>query len=184
MTKNIKQSRRGEFIRTIGINQWSEILVGLGIDPQFLVRRHGPCPACGGKDRFRFDDLEGRGTFYCNQCGAGDGIRLLQNVFGWTFPETLKAVSGYLIGRQKPNASTGLAIAAKERPSWERLVNRLWSEATSIQKEVRQSPFEERVSVNHGLTFFACFERSVVCQTAPLAFFHQVRFFRSGRKRR
>ena len=44
-------------IRGIGINHWPEILVGLGIDPQFLVRRHGPCPACGGKDRFRFDDL-------------------------------------------------------------------------------------------------------------------------------
>ena len=133
--KNIEKSRRSDFIRGIGINHWPEILVGLGIDPRFLLRRHGPCPACGGKDRFRFDDLEGRGTFYCNQCGAGDGFRLVQNVFGWTFPETLKAVSDYLIGRQKPNTSTGPAFDAKERPSWERLVNRLWNEATSIQKK-------------------------------------------------
>jgi putative DNA primase/helicase len=35
------------------------------------------CPICGGKDRFRFDDKEGRGTWYCNQCGAGDGYGLL-----------------------------------------------------------------------------------------------------------
>ncbi len=133
--ENNEKSRRSDFIRGIGINHWPEILVGLGIDPRFLVRRHGPCPACGGKDRFRFDDREGRGTFYCNQCGAGDGIRLLQNVFGWTFLEASKAVSNYLIGRQKPDTHIGPVFAAKGRPSWERLVNRLWSKAIFIQKK-------------------------------------------------
>ncbi|HDU9767982.1 TPA: toprim domain-containing protein, partial [Klebsiella pneumoniae] len=42
-------------------------------------RRHAPCPACGGKDRFRFDD-NGRGSFICNQCGAGDGLDLIKKV--------------------------------------------------------------------------------------------------------
>ena len=133
--KNIEKSRRSDFIRGIGINHWPEILVGLGFDPRFLVRRHGPCPACGGKDRFRFDDLEGRGTFYCNQCGAGDGFRLLQNVFEWSFSEALKAVSDFLEGHQTPSTGIKAHSDAKERPSWERLVNRLWSEATSIQKK-------------------------------------------------
>jgi hypothetical protein len=36
--------------------------------------RHQACPVCGGSDRFRFDDKEGRGTWFCNQCGAGDGL--------------------------------------------------------------------------------------------------------------
>lgn len=40
------------------------------------------CPVCGGSDRFRFDDREGRGTWYCNQCGAGDGLKLVEKVFG------------------------------------------------------------------------------------------------------
>ncbi|WP_435052153.1 primase-helicase zinc-binding domain-containing protein [Escherichia coli] len=44
--------------------------------------RHQPCPVCGGSDRFRFDDREGRGTWYCNQCGAGDGLKLVEKVFG------------------------------------------------------------------------------------------------------
>ncbi|MCN6667948.1 DNA primase, partial [Escherichia coli] len=35
-----------------------------------------------GSDRFRFDDREGRGTWYCNQCGAGDGLKLVEKVFG------------------------------------------------------------------------------------------------------
>jgi putative DNA primase/helicase len=45
------------------------------------------CPACGGVDRFRFDDKEGRGTYYCNGCGAGDGFDLLRNLFDWDFKE-------------------------------------------------------------------------------------------------
>jgi putative DNA primase/helicase len=128
-------SRKSDSIRGIGESHWTEILVGLGIDPRFLVRKHGPCPACGGKDRFRFDDREGRGTFYCNQCGAGNGYRLLQNVFGWSFPEALKAVSDFLEGSPIPGPGMRSASAAKEPPSRERLVNRLWSEATSIQRK-------------------------------------------------
>ncbi|MFA9256090.1 primase-helicase zinc-binding domain-containing protein, partial [Escherichia coli] len=52
------------------------MLPALGI--QVLKNRHQPCPVCGGSDRFRFDDREGRGTWYCNQCGAGDGLKLVE----------------------------------------------------------------------------------------------------------
>lgn len=48
--------------------------LGIPIPPN---HHHGPCPHCGGKDRFRMDDLEGRGTWFCNQCGAGDGLDLV-----------------------------------------------------------------------------------------------------------
>jgi putative DNA primase/helicase len=64
---------------------WPAILEHLGIDAQYLVNRHGPCPACGGKDRFRFDNKGDRGGFYCNGCGAGDGFELLQRVHRWDF---------------------------------------------------------------------------------------------------
>ena len=47
----------------------------------------------------------------------------------------MKAVSDNLIGSQKANTRIGPVYSEKERPSWERLVNRLWSEATSIQKK-------------------------------------------------
>lgn len=73
--------------------RWPSILAELGIDDAHLRNRHGPCPACGGKDRFRFDDREGRGTWYCNQCGAGDGLRLLQLANGWRFHEALLAAA-------------------------------------------------------------------------------------------
>ena len=43
-------------------NRWREILPRFGIDTRFLTNRHGPCPLCGGRDRFRFDDRNGDGT--------------------------------------------------------------------------------------------------------------------------
>lgn len=62
-------------IQTSMIGQWQGVLEGAGVTlPQ--GRKHGPCPMCGGKDRFRFDDRDGRGTWICNQCGAGDGLTL------------------------------------------------------------------------------------------------------------
>lgn len=76
--------RANEIAVSIG-ERWPAILEQLGIAPEFLVNRHGPCPACGGSDRYRFDNKGGRGGFYCNQCGAGDGFALLQRVHGWDF---------------------------------------------------------------------------------------------------
>ncbi|MGQ3903891.1 DUF927 domain-containing protein [Mixta calida] len=60
-------------------NRWPMVLSQLGINVPRSPRQHAPCPACGGKDRFRFDD-KGRDSFFCNQCGAGDGLDLIQKV--------------------------------------------------------------------------------------------------------
>lgn len=61
--------------------QWPQLFKQLGINiPEH--HRHGPCPCCGGKDRFRMDDLDGRGTWFCNQCGAGDGLDLIARYSG------------------------------------------------------------------------------------------------------
>lgn len=74
------------------VGRWPGILQGLGIDPAFLNKKHGPCPICAGTDRYRFDDRAGRGTWICSHCGAGDGFRLLQEVKGWSFRETAREV--------------------------------------------------------------------------------------------
>jgi len=63
--------------------RWREILPQLGIETNFLRNKHGPCPICGGKDRFRFDDREGSGSYYCNQCGPGPGLLLIRMLRGW-----------------------------------------------------------------------------------------------------
>lgn len=57
-------------------HNWATVMAMLDI-PLPPDGRHGPCPVCGGKDRFRFDDKAGRGTWFCNQCGHGDGLDLV-----------------------------------------------------------------------------------------------------------
>jgi len=74
------------------IGRWPGILRALGVDASYLRNKHGPCPICSGKDRFRFDDKEGRGTWFCSHCGSGDGFRLLQQLFGWDFRQAAKEV--------------------------------------------------------------------------------------------
>jgi putative DNA primase/helicase len=67
--------------------RWFDLLTMNGIDRHHLSGRHGPCPICGGKDRFRYDDKDGNGTYFCNSCGPGDGFNMLMKVKGWTFAE-------------------------------------------------------------------------------------------------
>ncbi|MFU0443985.1 primase-helicase zinc-binding domain-containing protein [Pseudocitrobacter faecalis] len=87
---------------------WPRILPELGVT--VIKNRHQACPVCGGSDRFRFDDKEGRGTWFCNQCGAGDGLKLVEKVFGVTPSEAagkVNAVTGNL-----PPVSPELTAAA------------------------------------------------------------------------
>lgn len=74
------------------IGRWPGILQTLGVDPKYLINKHGACPMCQGTDRYRFDDKAGRGTWICSHCGSGDGFGLLQHVFGWGFKEAAKEV--------------------------------------------------------------------------------------------
>ena len=76
--------------------RWSGILPVLGIGKSFLTGKHGPCPLCGGTDRWRWDNLEGRGTWICSKCGAGDGISLVMQRNGWDFREAARQIETVL----------------------------------------------------------------------------------------
>jgi putative DNA primase/helicase len=67
--------------------KWRGILMALGVPETFLRNQHGPCPLCGGNDRFRWDNIGGRGTYFCNSCGAGDGMKLAMEYTGKPFAE-------------------------------------------------------------------------------------------------
>jgi len=53
--------------------------------------RHGPCPKCGGTDRFRVKRYNDRDWFACRQCHGkpGDAIEYLQWRQGLTYPLAL-----------------------------------------------------------------------------------------------
>jgi putative DNA primase/helicase len=83
--------------------RWKEILPRLGIDTGYLKNRHGPCPLCGGEDRFRFDDKDGKGSYICGRCGAGYGITLVRKLKGWDFATAARAIDE-IIGSAEPPA--------------------------------------------------------------------------------
>lgn len=74
--------------------QWQKILSNLGAEVP--LNTHTACPACGGKDRFRFDNKGDNGTFICNQCGSGDGLDLVQRVLGGSVTEAAYEVAGMI----------------------------------------------------------------------------------------
>lgn len=70
---------------------WPRILPALGLN--VVKNRHMPCPVCQGTDRFRFDDKDGRGTWICNQCGAGDGLSLVEKALSISLSEAAGRVN-------------------------------------------------------------------------------------------
>lgn len=67
----------------------------------------GPCPLCGGRDRFLVwpEQNDGQGSFSCRQCGiSGDVIEWFMRVDGMTFQEAAKAAGRKLEGRPVKSA--------------------------------------------------------------------------------
>jgi putative DNA primase/helicase len=110
--------------------KWRGILLHLGIPSITLRDKHGPCPMCGGEDRFRFDNKEGRGTFICNQCGAGDGMKLAVDFTGRPFAEVAAQIDG-ILGNTKPDAPPPPPLAADERRM---ALRRAWAESRPVQE--------------------------------------------------
>jgi putative DNA primase/helicase len=81
--------------------RWREILPALGIPTDFLTGKKQPCLFCGGIDRARFDDRNHDGGYFCNQCGPGNGIKLLMQFHGWDYARAAQEVDK-IIGNLPP----------------------------------------------------------------------------------
>jgi putative DNA primase/helicase len=107
--------------------RWKDILLGVGLPASSLTGKVGPCPFCGGKDRWVWDNKDGRGTSYCRQEGARDGFQLVMALRQCDFKEAVEIVRPLV----------GSARAAAGRPSMtpekrKRLLNGAWDQATQI----------------------------------------------------
>lgn len=91
-----------EEVRPQAAGRWSEIINSItGIaDDDLNPRRHGPCPKCGGTDRWRvFDDFEQTGGAICNQCGKQklkDGFGVISWYCGVSFDAAIRRVADHL----------------------------------------------------------------------------------------
>lgn len=99
-------------IDTIATGHWPRILAELGLGSEYLRNRHGPCPLCGGSDRFRFDNKDGRGTYFCSQCGSGNGMQLATRYSKLSFNDAYQRIEKIVQGKQpspwrdRPNQET------------------------------------------------------------------------------
>ena len=77
--------------------RWHSLLGQFGVDAKYLVNKHGPCPMCGGKNRFRFDNKRGQGEWICSNCGAGDGFGLVAKVKNIPIREAFKLIEPLIV---------------------------------------------------------------------------------------
>lgn len=115
----------------IATGRWHYILPTLGVDERFMKNKHGPCPACGGKDRFRYDDKDGRGSWICNQCGPGDGYKLLELVNHWSFKQAFAEVRRIVGDAPQPVV---LSPSEEDESRKMRAMRRVWSESEAVEK--------------------------------------------------
>lgn len=115
MTSDVTQAARGH---------WPHILTSLGVAEKHLGINK-PCPTCENTtDAFSFTD-KGAGLFYCRKHGGGDGFRLLEQLYGWSFKQTLSEVQRVL----------GSAPAAKPfKPARDpsEYLNRVWGQTRCV----------------------------------------------------
>jgi putative DNA primase/helicase len=91
-------------IAELTIGRWPDLLAHFcGLTPEQLSDKHQPCPLCGGKDRYRFDDKDGTGSWYCNKCGGkdqtgggGTGMDLLMRHQRLTYIEACQRIEQHL----------------------------------------------------------------------------------------
>jgi putative DNA primase/helicase len=103
-------------------NRWRSILPALGIDEAALTGNHTACPMCGGEDRFRFDNNDGAGTYYCNGCGAGTGYKLVMGFHSVDFQTALRMVKEVVSPEMPEDRRPRELDATEKRAS----LNRLW----------------------------------------------------------
>lgn len=122
-----------EPLRDRACGRWHGILPQLGVPAAFLNRKHQPCPLCGGRDRARFDDKDGNGTWICSHCGAGDGVALVMKVNGWDFKKAAEQIET-LIGGVEPKAAKPKADTDRQM----RAMRQAWKAAAPIGRTVRR----------------------------------------------
>ncbi len=119
---------KADDVKRLAAGRWIGIhraVCGL-TDHQLNPKTHGPCPRCGGADRFRaFDDVAETGGLFCNQCFAernGDGLAAVQWIRNCTFSDAVRLVADeiganghHAPAKPKPPASTKTVHATADK---------------------------------------------------------------------
>jgi putative DNA primase/helicase len=131
-------------VTSAAAGNWPYVLAGLSITTCLIHHAAMPPALCGGTDRFRFDD-NGRGSFICNQCGAGDGLDLIKQVNNCDTTEAAQLAADVL-GIDYRAAETDPAAASQRRE--------LEAAASSVSRSA--SNRQQRTQSSEGLRLPVC----------------------------
>ncbi len=127
--------------------KWHGILSAMGFDERTLSGKNCPCPMCEGKDRFRFTNYRDDGLWICNQCGSGDGFKLLSMARGMDFKAACAEID--------PMVGNIEACHKVRVPQCERMkgVREMWNTGVPV---VRGDPVHRYLS-GRGIAFVGAF---------------------------
>ena len=112
---DVKEAARGK---------WETIFAQFNITIP-VKDHHGPCPFCGGSDRFRFDDKFENGDWLCNGCTDSknrDGFDLIDKVTNLAFSQIIEEVASVVGLESKSNITPAMRKQwAEERKIRERI---------------------------------------------------------------
>lgn len=121
-------------VRDTALGRWKDLIFpAFAVTVPVTKNKHGPCPICGGTDRFRCDDKQGKGTWICNQCGAGDGFELLVKARGLNHAEVLKEV-GSLLG-----LSADSKVTDADREKWRKREEQQRLQAEKDERKAKET---------------------------------------------
>ena len=123
---------------------WPETLERFGVDSHYLKNKQGPCPMHpeSGKTKFRFDNKWGKGGWFCNDCGAGDGLTLLRLFTGLQDREVFAKLrelqqTGQTQPVQRPHQTPWCAdeISDEEKAKRRARLQQAWRRSSAVKED-------------------------------------------------
>src|SRR5258708_7135307 len=84
-----------------------------GIHLRGKIEKIGPCPICGGTDRFSINTR--KQFFNCRGFGGGDVIAMVQHLDGCTFAEAVHTLAGIRPDHSAPTVDPAKMAAVRAR---------------------------------------------------------------------
>lgn len=80
--------------------------------------RYGPCPKCGGEDRFHVRHHQGRDYFFCRKCHEkrGDAIEFMRWLHGYSFTQAVRELGGDVSKFARDKTARATAAPTEPQP--------------------------------------------------------------------
>lgn len=136
-------------VKAAARGQWTRIIPAVcGLRASILVRKEGPCPKCGGTERFCvYKDFDETGGARCNQCPnlqgkKCDGFSVVQWARKCDFTEAIRLVAEFLGVKPKETKSKPRSGTANENDPAKDLEFVEWNDALAALWCLKKQPIK------------------------------------------